>query len=114
MGSALTYGRRYALTALVGIAQVDDDGNAASGRGNGAVVGARRPQGDMGKAVPVDRARAVALEMLAIVEKPAAEGDHDEMKKALDALDYHERVLNPDQDLYVAATGEMNAAKRNI
>src|ERR1700675_4573602 len=32
MGSALTYARRYALTAMVGIAQVDDDGNAASGR----------------------------------------------------------------------------------
>ena len=32
VGSALTYARRYALTALIGIAQVDDDGNAASGR----------------------------------------------------------------------------------
>ena len=29
IGSALTYGRRYALSALVGIAQEDDDGNAA-------------------------------------------------------------------------------------
>lgn len=33
MGSAITYGRRYALAAIVGVAQVDDDGNAASGRG---------------------------------------------------------------------------------
>jgi len=31
MGSAYTYGRRYALAAMVGIAQVDDDGNAAQG-----------------------------------------------------------------------------------
>ena len=31
LGSGLTYGRRYALTALLGIgAEVDDDGNAAS------------------------------------------------------------------------------------
>lgn len=30
MGSALTYARRYALAAMVGLAQVDDDGNAAS------------------------------------------------------------------------------------
>ena len=29
-GSALTYARRYALAAMVGLAQVDDDGNAAS------------------------------------------------------------------------------------
>lgn len=32
VGSAITYGRRYALAAAVGVAQVDDDGNAASGR----------------------------------------------------------------------------------
>jgi hypothetical protein len=35
MGSAITYGRRYALAAIVGVAQVDDDGNAASGRQGG-------------------------------------------------------------------------------
>ena len=28
-GSALTYGRRYGLAAMVGISQMDDDGNAA-------------------------------------------------------------------------------------
>lgn len=32
IGSAITYGRRYALAAVVGVAQVDDDGNAASGK----------------------------------------------------------------------------------
>lgn len=37
MGSAITYGRRYALAAMVGVAQVDDDGNAASGNQNGHV-----------------------------------------------------------------------------
>lgn len=30
-GSCLTYARRYALAAIVGVAQVDDDGNAATG-----------------------------------------------------------------------------------
>lgn len=30
MGSAITYGRRYALAAMVGIAPEDDDGNAAT------------------------------------------------------------------------------------
>lgn len=34
-GSALTYLRRYALAAIAGIAQVDDDGNEASNRGGG-------------------------------------------------------------------------------
>lgn len=32
-GSALTYARRYALAAMVGVAQDDDDGEAALGRG---------------------------------------------------------------------------------
>lgn len=31
-GSALTYARRYALAAMVGVCPDDDDGNAASGR----------------------------------------------------------------------------------
>lgn len=30
IGSAITYGRRYALAAIVGVYQTDDDGNAAS------------------------------------------------------------------------------------
>lgn len=37
-GSALTYLRRYALAAIAGVAQVDDDGNEASGRGSAAAV----------------------------------------------------------------------------
>lgn len=32
VGSAITYARRYALAAMVGVAPEDDDGNAASGR----------------------------------------------------------------------------------
>lgn len=31
-GSAITYARRYGLAAIVGVIQVDDDGEAASGR----------------------------------------------------------------------------------
>lgn len=33
VGSAITYGRRYALMAVVGVAPVDDDGNAAAEAG---------------------------------------------------------------------------------
>lgn len=32
LGSAISYARRYGLAAIVGVVQVDDDGNAASGR----------------------------------------------------------------------------------
>jgi len=37
VGSAITYARRYALAAMVGVAPEDDDGNAASGKGGDAV-----------------------------------------------------------------------------
>ena len=32
LGSAITYARRYALAAMVGLAQIDDDAEAAQGR----------------------------------------------------------------------------------
>jgi len=45
VGSALTYVRRYALAAMVGVAPEDDDGNAASQPTGQA---ASRPQADLG------------------------------------------------------------------
>lgn len=36
VGSAITYARRYALAAMVGVAPEDDDGNAASGHNGNA------------------------------------------------------------------------------
>jgi hypothetical protein len=38
VGSAITYARRYALAAMVGVAPEDDDGNAASGKGSTPVA----------------------------------------------------------------------------
>lgn len=38
LGSAITYGRRYALMAVTGIAPVDDDGNAAVASGKPGAV----------------------------------------------------------------------------
>jgi hypothetical protein len=32
IGAAITYGRRYGMAAMVGIAQADDDGNGATDR----------------------------------------------------------------------------------
>lgn len=48
VGSAITYARRYGLSALVGVAPDDDDGNAASSGGGGEVRAPRsgqQPQG---------------------------------------------------------------------
>lgn len=49
LGSAITYGRRYSLAAMVGVAPEDDDGNAAvsSGeRANAAPNDRRRPRAE--------------------------------------------------------------------
>lgn len=44
VGSAMTYGRRYGLAAIVGIvADADDDGNAASAKNGNATVRPMRP-----------------------------------------------------------------------
>jgi hypothetical protein len=45
LGSAITYGRRYALAAMLGIVSDDDDGEGAEGRGktNGHHAPAQRP-----------------------------------------------------------------------
>ena len=44
-GSSLTYARRYALAAMVGLAQIDDDGEAAQARGK------KEPTPDIAKKV---------------------------------------------------------------
>lgn len=41
IGSVITYMRRYSLAAMVGIAQVDDDGNAATGKTQTPSIGTK-------------------------------------------------------------------------
>lgn len=43
LGSAITYGRRYAMAAIVGITQDDDDGNDASGKTTDAAAIIQKP-----------------------------------------------------------------------
>jgi len=101
-GSALTYARRYALTAMVGVAQVDDDGNAASGRTNEI----HSPKGDMGKNIHPDQAFATAAAMRDILE-----ADYQEDVRTIKVADKHD-VLNRDPDLYVAAADQLKASER--
>lgn len=106
MGSALTYARRYALTAMVGVAQVDDDGNAGSGRSAG-VTEIHSPKGDMGKQIPTDQAMATATAMRGILEL-----DIEERMRELKVLDKHD-ILNKDPDLYVAASDQLSTKERS-
>jgi hypothetical protein len=48
-GSAITYGRRYSLSAILGLAsEDDDDGNHASGQNNNGYKEASKPSGNGG------------------------------------------------------------------
>lgn len=99
-GSAATYARRYSLMAVAGVVgDDDDDANAATGK-----PGAAEKDEDM--------ARAHALSMLAIIAAPAPTGDHDGLKKCLDALDYHEKHFVGHGELYQAVYRHMDAPNR--
>jgi hypothetical protein len=87
IGSCLTYMRRYALAAIVGVAQVDDDGNAASGKTWGDNSG--RPEtAHVDPIVASEYARAMA-DIIAANDPKRAKALHDE--------------LNADQAMYTAA-----------
>jgi hypothetical protein len=107
VGSALTYARRYALTALIGIAQVDDDGNAASGRNGGAYSEPHRPQGDIPKSVPEADVEAAANQMHAALH----DGDLEERIRSLKVLDLHD-ALNKRQEVYIAAADRLSSKDR--
>jgi len=109
IGSAITYGRRYGLCAMVGVAQIDDDGNQASGR---PIAKVHEIKGTLGQSIAPAKAQATASHMLKLMNEDII-GDHDGIKKAMIVLDYHEKVLNPDENLYVAVGEVLTPAKRN-
>jgi len=92
-GSAATYCRRYSLMASIGIAPVDDDGEAAVGRG--------AQQSKQPEAKPAQAARDVAPARAAIVRRVAdaciaAHAAGDEWKcyeEACSVTDPEERLL---------------------
>lgn len=67
VGSAITYARRYALSAIIGIAPEDDDGNAASGK-------SETPKAVYSKPVAVIKETvAVIKESVAVIKETVAE-----------------------------------------
>lgn len=61
IGSSLTYFRRYALAAVIGIvADDDDDGNAASGQGAAKQTAKPKPDDDSKKKELINRIEALA------------------------------------------------------
>jgi len=102
-GSGITYARRYALAAIVGLAQIDDDAEAAQGRKPLTVD----PRGELGKSVDPAKRDAVIQSFRAAFDLDAEEKDI-----AFAVVAVHERV-SQDHDLYIAAADGMTARERS-
>lgn len=101
-GSAITYARRYALAAIVGVYQTDDDAEAAQGRGF-----TNDPRGDLGKNVDAKKKQEFIEDF-----RKAFDLDAEEKEIALAVRAVHERI-NPDHDLYIAVSNELTAKERS-
>jgi hypothetical protein len=102
-GSGLSYARRYALAAIVGVYQTDDDGEAAQGR-SGLTVD---PRGDLGKNVDAKKKQEFLEDF-----RKAFDLDADEKEIAQAVRAVHERI-NSDQDLYIAVSDSLTAKERS-
>ena len=70
------------------------------------------PRGDLGLTVPPEKVQATVQHMLKLMSDDII-GDHEGNKRSAICLDYHEKVLNPDEDLYIAVGDALSAPKRN-
>ena len=102
MGSALTYARRYALASMVGVAQVDDDANSASGKA-GTVVD---PRGQDRPAQDDKTVREYVKRFVDAMENP------DDMAAAADVFAIHNEVSDK-HDLYIAIGDALGTKYKN-
>jgi len=100
-GSGITYARRYALAAMVGLAQIDDDAEAAQGRTG------INPRGDMGLAITPAQRDPIVAEFRAALDLDAEE---HQIASAVYAI--HDRIRT-NADLYVAVSDVMTSKERS-
>lgn len=105
IGSAITYARRYALAAVVGLAQVDDDGNAASGRA-GATVDPRGEESER-KFDEKERDKYVSR----FLDAFNLDSEEIEIAKAVEAV--HKEISHR-HDLYIAVGDGLGSKKTAI
>jgi hypothetical protein len=100
-GSGITYARRYALAAMVGLAQIDDDAEAAQGRTG------INPRGDMGLTITPAQRDPIVAEFRAALDLDAEE---PLIASAVYAI--HDRIRT-NADLYVAVSDVMTSKERS-
>jgi hypothetical protein len=101
-GSTISYGRRYLKCMVfdVVLTNEDNDGQYQD------PAPRHETKGDSLNVVPVDVARAKAVEMIAVMDL-----DVEENVKALKVYDLHD-ALCKDNDLYIAASHQMDSKMR--
>jgi hypothetical protein len=107
IGACITYGRRYGLAAMLGIAQVDQIESGDVKGGTQAYATSIKPQGGLGADVPDQVAFETAVGMRELLEN-----DVEDRIKALKVLDRHD-MLNKNQDLYAAASQVLKPKERS-
>lgn len=106
MGSGITYARRYALAAMVGLAQIDDDAESAQGRTNGVTRIDPRDDGEKLTAKQEQYAQEFAAEFRNILAD-----DIEESEKARQITALRDEA-NEDKQVFVAAWAILTAAER--
>jgi len=99
-GSGITYARRYALAAIVGVYQTDDDGEAAQGRKPDLRLD---PRGDLGKTADPREVESWVTQF-----KTAFDLDADEKDIAQAVYQIHEKI-STNHDLYVAVANALGS-----
>jgi hypothetical protein len=113
IGSAITYGRRYGLSAMAGIAPEDDDGNAASGNGKGSKDAAQHVA-----QAKIARMREQEAAELAEAQKPVAVTQPRAASKEFDMLEAFGEIKKKFQQIdattsYYAVLGRHGYEKSN-
>lgn len=93
-GSALTYARRYSLSAAVGVAPEDDDGNAASGTKDKYGKGVIKPSDGVENRIAKERQEALERVFSSIVDCLNADMPQEAVKAA-------DTLTDPDEKVYV-------------
>ena len=83
-GSAITYARRYCYAAIVGLAQVDDDANEASGKPANETKAEKPWRGPMNKTALKQAMRELWREMEGCTDQSELDGVLENYKKGLD------------------------------
>ena len=83
-GSAITYARRYCFAAAVGIAQIDDDANEASGKPANETKAEKPWHGPMNKTALKQAMRELWREMEGCTDQSELDGVLENYKKGLD------------------------------